>query len=107
MLFWEIVPDSDKEALYTSVWPNELNISPDRWYYLGTYKDNGNTLFVDNATVRKDSPTAILWTKENTSSETEPWAKVLQIVRRKERPRPRETPYRVSYPARFSGRKTL
>lgn len=85
LLFWEIVPDSDKEALYTSVWPNELNISPDRWYYLGTYKDNGNTLFVDNATVRKDSQTAILWTKENTSSETEPWAKVLQIVRRKER----------------------
>ena len=68
LLFWEIVPDSDKEALYTSVWPNELNISPDRWYYLGTYKDNGNTLFVDNATVRKDSQTGqrkILLAKRN------------------------------------------
>ena len=58
-----IEPDSSFELLYNSIWPNKADMSSNRWYYLGNWGNSGSTFFVDNATVRKDANTAIVWVK--------------------------------------------
>ncbi|MCH4095577.1 MAG: hypothetical protein LKE88_02855 [Acidaminococcus provencensis] len=97
LYFRDIYPESDGEILYTHFWPNEINTFPDRWYYLGI-NDRGNSFYVDNSTVQKDSAYAFVWTKSASPNGT--WTIAHYFMRRKERTYTVPIAYSLVYPGK-------